>query len=276
MKSKCLMIGLVMLLPARFSWAHSDVLVTNVGGQVAVGSAEDINGPQESFDLDTRVFESILRGGFSHPTLAADYEAVEPGFFALNAVSDAADLASLGASALPTGAGVSLSLSSFTLDGDSATLFYWSGTGPVNFDPAPAGTTFEFQPATNFATTGPNGDMDNHPVYRLNVGGSGMPADGVYLIAATVDVAGLAASNKFFAVLLVDQLIDTEDDLEELEEALEALEEGISSTAFFHGKDFAFYEDAVEFVEDNIAVPEPSAAVLAMLAMGLVTLRRGN
>jgi hypothetical protein len=235
---------------------------------VTIGAAFDVGDPEP--DLDTRVFDSILRDGFSHPTLAADYEAVDPGFFALHAVNHAGELAALGASALPGGADVSLSLSSFAVDGDDSTLFYWDGTGAVDFDPAPSGTTFAFHPTGVFAATGPNGDLDAHPVFRLDVGGTGVPADGVYLIAPKVDVSGLATSGRFFAVLLVDQLIDTEDDAEELELALEALEAGESETAFLDGKDFAFYEEAVEYVEEVIAVPEPSAAVLALAAVGLI------
>jgi hypothetical protein len=171
---------------------------------------------------------------------------------------------------------VSLNLSSFSVDGDVASLFYWNGIGPVDFDPAPAGAVFGFKPPGSFATTGANGDLDDHPVFQLDDGGAGIPADGVYLIAPTIDVAGLATSDRFFVVLLVDQLIDTEDDVEDLEEALEALEAGESETAFLHSKDFAFYEEAVEYVEENIAVPEPSAGVLALVAVGLVALRRSN
>lgn len=259
------------VLAATASAQHKDVLVTGVGGRVTIGAASDVGDPEP--DLDTRVFESILRDGFSHPTLVADYEAADPGFFALHAVSHASELASLGASALPGGAAVSLNLSNFAVDGDVSTLFYWNGTGAVVFDPAPVGTTFAFQPAVNFATTGPNGELDDHPVFRLDVAGAGVPADGVYLIAPRVDVAGLATSNRFFAVLLVDQLIDTEDDVEQLEEALEALEAGESESAFLHGKDFAFYEEAVEYVEEHIA-PEPGAGLLALCAVGVLSLRR--
>ena len=263
-----------VVLSTIASAQHSDVLVADVGGKVAVGDASNIDAPGETFDLDTRVFESILRGGFSHPTLAADYEAVEPGFFALHSVSHTSELASLGASALPGDAAVSLNLSSFSVDGDVASLFYWNGIGPVDFDPAPAGADFGFKPPGSFATTGANGDLDDHPVFQVDNGGAGAPADGVYLIAQSIDVAGLATSDRFFVVLLVDQLIDTEDDVEDLEVALEALEAGNGETAFLDGKDFAFYEAAVEYVETNIAIPEPSAGLLSLAACGLIALCR--
>ena len=50
--------------------AHDDVLVANVGGQTTIGAAADIGGPSESFDLTTRVFETILVPGFSPTTPA--------------------------------------------------------------------------------------------------------------------------------------------------------------------------------------------------------------
>ncbi|QDS98733.1 PEP-CTERM sorting domain-containing protein [Adhaeretor mobilis] len=259
--------------PATLFAQHSDVLVTNVGGQVAIGAASDIGNPDESFDLETIVFETIMVPGFEPPT-PADYESEEPGFFALNGTSDAAELAALGASALPGNAGVSVSASSFSIGGATSTLFYWDGQGSVNFTPAPAGTTFSYSPATNFETTGPNGDMDGHPVYQLDAS-SGLPADGVYLVSPTVDVDGLATSDPFYSVLLADALIVDEDDEEAVEEALEALEEGLTTDAVvdFGGgvtKEFAFYEEAVEFVEETFAIPEPSTALLSLAAFGML------
>lgn len=272
------------LLPSGAAQAqHSDVLVTNVAGQVAIGAANDIDGPEESFDLDTVVFENILRVGFAPPT-PADYETDEPGFFGLNAVGDADDLATLGAEALPGNADASISLSPFTIDGEVSEVFYWDGMGEVDFVPAPASTTYGFSPAMGFATTGPNGDMDDHPIFQVNDDTAAVPADGVYLVSPILDVEGLASSGpapwsyggergSLFLVSLVDALITTEDDLELVEEALEELEEGITDDAkvMFPGgemKDFAFYEEAVEFVEGQ-AVPEPSSVAVAAVAFGL-------
>ena len=243
---------------------------------MAIGAAEDIGGPEELFDLDTRVFETILVPGFQPPT-PADYETDEPGFFGLNGVSDAATLATLGASALPGGASVSANTTSFTVDAASATLFHWDGSGAVDFDPAPAGTTFAFDPASGFATTGVNGDMDDHPIFQIDDGGAGLPADGVYLISPTVDVSGLSTSDNFFLVMLVESLVgsvnDAEDDVEAIEEALELLHEGLADDAIvdFGGgnlKDMAFFEEAVEFVEASL-VPEPASFALALLGLGL-------
>jgi len=267
---------LSLLIPTSTIHAHSDILLADVGGKVTVGSAEDIGGAEEAFDLDSKLFEIILVPGFQPPT-PADYESGEPGFFGLHGVSDAADLATLGASALPGSASVTANNPSFTFDGQSASLFYWNTTGAVNFTPAPAGTTFAFDPAAGFATTGPNGEMDEHPIYQLEKAGAGLPDDGVYLISPTVDVAGLTGSDNFYMVMLVDSLIgsvnDAEDDLEAIEHALEELEEGTASDALVdlgggNIKDFAFFEEAVEFVEAT-TVPEPSTMALALLAIAL-------
>ena len=272
---------LSLLLPASSLHAHSDILLVDVGGQVTIGAAEDIGGPEESFDLDTELFEMIFVPGFQPPT-PADYESSEPGFFGLHAVSDAADLGSLGASALPGSASVSANSPSFTFDGQSASLFYWDATGAVNFTPAPVGTTFNFDPAAGFATTGANGDMDEHPIYQLEKAGAGVPDDGVYLISPTVDVAGLTTSDNFYMVMLVDSLIgsvnDAEDDLEAIEHALEEMEEGLADDAIVdlgggNIKDFAFFEEAVEYVEETI-VPEPSTMALALLGVALGGFRR--
>lgn len=274
-----LSLAICVLFPAAVSAQHSDVLVTNIGGQVVIGAAEDVDGPSESFDTDTKVFESVLLPGFS-PVATADYESDEPGFFGLNSVGNASDLTALGATALPAGAGVSISSSNFTVDGQTASLFYWDGTGAVSFAPAAAGTTFGFDPAANFATTNANGGMDDHPIYELDAA-SGAPADGAYLIAPVVDVDGLTTSEKFYIVLLADSLITGEDDAELVEEALEGLEEGIATDALvqFPGgasKDFAFYEEAVEFVADNLVVPEPNTALLGLMAMAMLCTKKNR
>jgi hypothetical protein len=256
---------------------HSDVLVTAVNGQVAIGSAADVDGPNENFDVTTKTFESVLLAGFS-PVNPADYEGEEPGYFALNAIGDAAELTNLGASALPNGADVSISASVFSVGGASASLFYWDGVGAVNFQPAAAGTTFAFDPATNFATTDANGGMDDHPIYELEAA-AGTPVDGVYLVSPRIDVAGLARSDNFYLVLLADALIADEDAAELVEEALESLAEGTATDAlvdFGNGamKDFAFYEEAVEFVADNVVVPEPGTALLLFSAIACLVSNR--
>ena len=273
-------IAALFAITASEAFAHSDALLVNVGGQVVVGTAEDIDGPNEAFALDAGLFESILRVGFAPPS-PADYEGDEPGFFGLHGANDAADLASLGASALPAGASVSGSLTSFTINGDVDSLFYWDGIGSVDFQPisiAQPSVTFAFKPAA-FGSTGASGDLDDHPIYQIN-SPAGTPADGVYLVAPQISVAGLATSKPFYMAFLVDALIEDEDDLELVEAALEGLEEGTTPDALadFGGgvtKDFAFYEESVEWIESNLVVPEPGTFALAALgATALLATRR--
>jgi hypothetical protein len=249
---------------------HSDALLVSVGGQVVVGTASDIDGPNEQFALDAGVFELIMRAGFA-PPLPADYETDEPGFFALHGTADAAALAALGAEPLPGGAQVSAELTSFNVGGADS-LFYWNGSGAVDFqsaaDALPA-VQFGFSPVA-FGTTDANGALDGHPIYQLNLAGAAKPADGVYLVAPRIGVAGLDPSDPFYAVVLVDALITGEDQLELVEHALDELEAGGPDALVDFGggvtKDFAFYEAAVEWVESNLVVPEPAALSLALFA----------
>jgi hypothetical protein len=258
--------------------AHSDALLVNVGGQVVVGTAEDIDGPNEAYALNATLFESILRAGFAPPT-PADYEGDEPGFFGLHGVNDASDLAALGAGALPAGAAVSGNLTPLTVNGQVDSLFYWNGVGAVDFKPiliAQPGVTFAFQPAA-FGATGANGDVDDHPIYQINAA-AGTPADGVYLIAPQIGVAGLTASQPFYMAFLVDALIEDEDDLELVEAALEGFEEDAPDALVDFGggvtKDFAFYEEGVEWIESNLVVPEPASCVLAVAGFAAVAFKR--
>lgn len=250
-------------------FAHSDVLFGNVGGKVTLGTAE----VGVSLDLfpagTTGSFESIMiaGAGFGDP----DYESDEPGFYS--------DPTELGANAVPAGLDVFVSTTPFTVDGDTAELFYWDGTGSVDFG-LPAGTTsFEFEavPGPEIGTTSA-GIFDDHPEFILE-DTSGVPADGVYLIAFEVDVDTLETSQNAFAVLLVDSLITSGLFAEEVEEALEALEEGAPNAEVDFGggviKDFAFYEEAVEFVEENY-VPEPSTGLIALFALGFAAVSRNR
>ncbi len=256
---------------------HSDALLVSVNGQVVVGTASDIDGPHEELALDAGVFELIMRSGFA-PPVPADYETGEPGFFALHGTADAADLAALGAGPLPGGAQVSAELTTFNVGGSVDTLFYWNGVGAIDFqsaaDALPA-VQFGFSPVA-FGTTGAGGALDGHPIYQLNAPGAAKPADGVYLVAPRIGVTGLDPSAPFYAVVLVDALITGEDELELVEHALDDLEAGaLNALVDFGGvtKDFAFYEEAVEWVESNLIVPEPATPLLALVAAVLVAAR---
>jgi hypothetical protein len=77
---------------------------------------------------------------------------------------------------------------------------------------------------------------------------------------------------------LVDELIEDEDDLELVEAALEGFEEGAPNALVDFGggvtKDFAFYEEGVEWIESNLVVPEPTSCGLAVAGFAAVAFRR--
>ncbi|MGD9634543.1 MAG: hypothetical protein AB7G28_10730 [Pirellulales bacterium] len=256
------------MLAATQATAHSDIFLANVGGQVAVGGANELESASPFFELDTQVFEAVLVTGFPLPLF--DYGRGEPGFFALP--SNSLDLPA-GSAALVGNADVSVQLPTFSVGGNSASLFYWDGSGAIDFQPVGAtqpGVTLAIDPTPLSDPTGSDGSLHFHPAYELNLAGAGAPADGVYLAAPTVSVAGMAASKPFYLVLLADQLLVDDDAAEGLEETLE------SGNTFYEavGKDFGFYEEAVEYVQANVAVPEPTTALMAMgIAASLSGLR---
>lgn len=248
-------------LSAASACAHRDVYLANVGGQVAVGGANELGTVDEHFDIDTRVFEGVMIPSFP-PIGPADYGRDEPGFFALPSGAPAFPA---GASALPASAPVTIDLPSFSLGGPTDSLFFWNGLGAVDFQPismAQPGVTMSVDP-NPIDSTGPNSGMDSHPAFKLDDGGAGLPNDGVYLVSPTASVAGLANSKPFYMLWLVDALIVDEDAAEELEEALE-----IGQFDVF-GKNFAFFDDAVDYV-NRADVPEPASGLLLGLGIALV------
>lgn len=240
--------------------AHSDIFLANVGGQVAVGGASKLATATPFYELDTQVFEAVLVTGFPLPLV--DYGRGEPGVFALSEGSP--DFPS-GASALLGVAAVSLKLPSFTLNGHTDSLFYWDGSGAVDFEPisvSQPGITLAIDPTPFSDPTSSAGALHFHPNYKLDNGGVGAPADGVYLAAPTASVAGLIDSKRFFIVLLADQLLVGDEVAEGLEETFE------SGETFYEavGKDFGFYEEAVAYVESKLVVPEPATLLLGGFA----------
>jgi hypothetical protein len=254
---------LIALAAGDRAWADRDVYLANVGGQVGIGSANDTI-PAEP-DLFTRVFSRVMVPGFP-PFNPADYGLDEPGYFALPA-GDAEIPA--GASALPSNANVRMNLSSFTVSGNTASLFYWNGSGSVNFQPsAQAGLTMTIDP-NPIGSTGATGGADIHPAYRLDNGGAGIPADGVYLTSGTVSVAGLADSPRIYFLHLADALVTNEDDAEALTDSLD------NGQTVFAGKDFGFFLAAQDHVQNDL-VPEPSSVSLVFVTIAALagTMRR--
>ena len=233
------------------------MFLSNVGGRLAIGGANELGTVEESFDLTTRVFEGVMISSFP-PIGPADYGRDEPGFFALPSGSSAFPS---GATAFPGGAAITIGLPKFQFGGSVDAEFFWNGTGAVNFVPLTtaqpnAEITIDPSPIGN---TGSNGSGDIHPAFELNISGPGVPADGVYLIAPTVHVAGLEQSQRFYMLFLADALLTDEEAAEELEEAFE------QGQTVVHGKDFAFFEEAVDYVQRQI-VPEPGSQMMAGLA----------
>jgi hypothetical protein len=246
------------------AWADRDVFLANVGGKVAVGSAADTSPARP--DLVTRVFTRVMVPSFP-PVNPPDYGLDEPGYFALPAGD--AEIPP-GASALPGNASVYVNLLPFTINGNTAALFYWNGSGPVDFQPialSQPGVSLTIDP-NPIGNTGATGGADIHPSYRLDNGGAGLPADGLYLTSATVGVPGLTDSPRIFLLNLVEALVTDEADAEELFEGLETGE------TMFKGKDFAFFNMAQDYVQTNL-VPEATTLVLAMLTIApLCVVRR--
>ena len=254
-----------MSLIGSRAYGHSDVFISNVSGTVAIGGANELGTVDESFDLTTRVFEGVMISNFS-PIGPADYGRDEPGFHALFAGSASFPA---GASALPAGTAVSVGLPEFRVESSIASGFFWDGTGEVTFAPLSTAQpevelTIDPSPIGNI---GNSGAADLHPAFKLDKSGPGVPADGVYLIAPAVLVAGLSGSQQFYMLFLVDTLLGDEETAEELEDALE-----IGQTVL-HGKDFAFFEEAVDFVQ-QLAVPEPSAHLMAAIPFGVARIGR--
>jgi hypothetical protein len=243
--------------------AHSDFFLTEVSGQAAIGGANELGTINEDFDLTTQVFEGVMIPNFP-PFGPADYGRDEPGFFALSSGSTAFPA---GASALPDSASVSINFVPITIGGHTDSLFYWNGSGGVDFQPislAQPGAAMSLDP-NPIATTGATGSLHDHAAFKLDNGTAGVPADGVYLVAPSLSVASLSDSSPAFMLWLVDALLVDEDAAEGLETLLE-----MGQTTYL-GKDLAFFETAVSHVEESF-VPEPAVgAVSVAMLVGLVT-----
>lgn len=249
---------LLILIAFEPAVAHTDIFITQVSGQVAVGGAHDLGEMDESFDLTTQVFVGVMYANFP-PFDPADYGRDEPGFFALSNSSPAFPA---GATALPANSAISLTLSPFIFGGNLDALFYWNGIGPIDFQPisvAQPGVALAIDP-NPIVTTNANGAFHAHAVFELDNGAAGVPADGVYLIGPVASAAGLADSQRFYMLWLVDALLDDEEAAEGLEELLD------EGDTMYLGKDFGFFPAAVAFVESTV-VPEPSTGIFLLATM---------
>jgi hypothetical protein len=235
---------LALTLPGVFAarlYGHGDVWAYTDTAQdrLAIGLVDEL-----TYTPGERVFESILAPE-GLPFSPFDFSASEPGFRA-----QAGDL--------PASQAISLTVNS---------LQVWNGS---DLDPV-VDVDFSFDLSGGFNSSA-DGSLHEHVLLGLASLTATPVPDGVYVASVRAGTAGLGDSDAFFMVLLKDDLITSENDVEELEELLEAFEGG-GAAPMFGGKDFSFFEDAVEFVE---SVPEPSAASLAGLAslLGAVVIRQ--
>jgi PEP-CTERM motif len=264
-------VGVVLLVASQTSVqrasADTDMLVTNVGGRVTIGGADELETANEHFELTSQVFRREMIPGFP-PFDPHDYGHDDPGFFALSNTRTADFPA--GASALPPNADVTVHFPSFIVGGHTDNLFYWDGSGAVNFQPMSTtqpGYAIGLDP-NPVGTTSTTGALHEHPTFTLDNGAPGIPADGIYLNAPTISVTGLPDSKHFFMVWIVDHLVPDQDTADALETALDS-----DNPPIINGKNFTYVNQAVSFVQNNLAVPEPSSLALAGIACaGLVAI----
>jgi hypothetical protein len=254
----CLLVAAASQFDVRPVAGDSDMFVTNVGGKVTIGGANELETVDENFELTSQVFRREMLPNF--PPFGLDYGHNDPGFFALPSGSTEFPA---GASALPPNAAVTVHFPSFNVGSFTDKLFYWDGSGAVNFQPISTtqpGFAIGLSP-NPVGTTAVNGSLHEHPGFTLDNGGPGTAADGIYLNAPTVSVTGLPDSKHFFMVWIVDHLISDQDTADALEAALDS-----GNPPIINGKDFSYANQAVAYVQNNLVVPEPSSLTLAGIA----------
>jgi hypothetical protein len=224
---------------------HGDVWLSHdmLNDTIAVGVVDEAG---TTYTPGVRVFEGILTPD-GLPFSPFDFSAADPGF--RSAAGD-----------LPPSQPIALTQQS---------LQVWNGSG---LDPAIV-VDFDVDLSGGFSTGG-DGSIHEHPLFGLiDLTADSLPVpDGVYVAAFTASTAGVGTSDRIYFVLLKDDLIESESDAESVEGLLEDFDNG-GPEPVFRGKNFAFFEEAVEFVVD--AVPEPSSALLGGCAvLGLISARK--
>jgi hypothetical protein len=250
--------GIVFAGATPESYGHGsggDLAVFSTGNQVDVGFAllddDDIN--QVFFDPNDSVFQAVLAP--LAPFIPFDLGAPEPGWDANEGE-------------LPP---------SSTITPMVMSLQYWNGSGPINFGPA-AGVGAGFFEPTFVANN--QGGFHKHFIFGLDdltADGQPIPA-GVYLATLKASVTGLADSDPFYEVVLVDPLITGSGDPEGAAESLGVAvfdyvaDPQANPVPMFGGKNFGYFADAIRYAES--LVPEPAALVLATMALAGLPARR--
>jgi hypothetical protein len=249
------LLALWLLSSDTCSGQHFDIFLARpaTGAKTVVGGA-DVDG--QVFDDVTRVFESELGA------LDGEFISLEPGVNHPNLNNPTSAYPS-SASGLQPGDVLRLKERDFSVGGAVSDLFYWNGVGAVSF--APSAADFRVDDADPLgATPGVGGAFDEHPF--LVVDDDSVP--GIYLASAFGVVNQFDPSEPIFIVMGTEELITAEflgisqQDFEmltdeELEEALDAV-----------------IDPAVDYVQNNIVVPEPDTIFVAMMGCGLIPAMR--
>lgn len=251
----------VSLLSVPRVYGHGgggDIAVFETAGQVDVGFAilDDDDIEQIAFDPNDSVFQAILTPLTGAPAFIPwDFGSSEPGYDANEGQ-------------LPAEAEVRWNVQS---------LGYWDGVGAAAFTPA-SGVEGGYAPQPFL--TDSLGGFHAHATFGLtDLTDDLLPLpDGVYLAELTVSVTGLADSDPFYLVAMVDSVVSSQADPIAAAEALgestrDYLSGATTSLPMLDGKNFSFYADAIQYAE-SLTVPEPGSALLLSLALVACPRRR--
>jgi hypothetical protein len=233
----------VLLVPGFAQAQHVDILaaLNPAGTQLVSGTAALSSG---TYTVGQSVFGAEFGEDPGLPFLAS-----EPGY---NAVSNPT-----GGLPLPDDAALNFNFKAMSIAANTSNLYYWDGSGAVNFTPA-TGQSFTASKAGGFSATVSgeandiagftinatdlNGFIHRHLDFQLNGPGGNDPAVGIYLVAQEFTMPGLSApgvlnSEPFFLV-------------------------------FNNSADEMVHDAAVDWVTTNLAVvPEPAGLALLGLAV---------
>lgn len=223
---------------------HYDVLVTSLSGTLVTGgySHADL-----SAFAPLRVFKGEALGAGPADPYQSD---AEPGFEAASQayLSGTAMNPSGVYAALPGNTPLNFAFQPITIGATTRNLFFWSGTGAVNFSPLTGadslsliregsggwtrtitGTSAGVVNGATIDTTDPFGEIHKHLTTEIASGGTG-PATGFYLFALQFQMSGLAPSADAYFVYGAYDADSPPEDLEAFETAHGLAESWVENT----------------------------------------------